>query len=569
MEAKTLSEARSFPWHKHYPAEVPYEINPHQYESVIDLLEQSIKKYGPLPAFDCMGTSISYSELNYLTQNFAAFLQHELGLKAGTRIAIQLPNLLQYPIAMFGALRAGMIVVTINPLYTTREMKHQFVDSGAEAIVILANFADKLEKILPETSIKHVIITELGDLLGGVKKVLVNGIVKYIKKMVPRYHIPGALSFNKTLNIGNQHIFQQVAIKGENTAFLQYTGGTTGVSKGAVLSHTNVVANVEQLSTWLLGDLRSGREIMITAVPLYHIYGLSVNCLMMIKLGARNVLIPNPRDMKGFIRELKKYPFTLITGLNTLYNGLLNHPDIDEVDFSHLSITSASGMAMQKDIAERWEKKTGVPVCEGYGLTETSGALTSNSAKSGQQRIGTIGVPIPSVKVMIANDEGKEVPLGQPGEIYAKGPQILKEYWNNPEETDKVFTKDGWFKTGDIGVMDTDGFISIVDRKKELIIVSGFNVYPNEIENVVSGHEKVQEVGAVGVADARTTEAVKIFVVKKDASLTKEELIVYCRQHLTAYKVPRHIEFRDELPKSNVGKILRRLLKEDSLQEGV
>lgn len=559
-------EVKTFSWFKQYPEGIPHEIDPHQYTSLVDLLEQCIKEYGPLPSFVCMGATITFDDLDRLPCNFAAYLQQDLGLSKGDRIAIQMPNLLQYPIAMLGALRAGLIVVNVNPLYTAREMKHQFNDSGAVAVIILANFAYNLEKILADTSIKHIVVTEIGDQLGGLKKTIVNSVVKYIKKMVPAYHLPTAVKFNDALKRGSQRTFKRVAMQGSDTAFLQYTGGTTGVSKGAVLSHTNLISNMEQISAWMSVRLEKRIETMITALPLYHIYALTVNCLAMMKIGARNVLITNPRDMKGFIKELKKYPFTVITGLNTLYNGLVNHPDFDGVDFSHLKITSAGGMAMQTSVAEHWKKKTGVPVAEGYGLTETSPVLTSNIPLAGHVRIGTIGIPVPSTQIMIVNDEGVEVPVGEPGEIYAKGPQVMSGYWNRPEETKHVFTDDGWFKTGDIGVINEDGFFKIVDRKKEMINVSGFNVYPNEIEDVVSGHEKVLEVGAIGVPDARSTEVVKIFVVKKDPSLTEEELLGYCKENLTAYKVPKHIEFRKELPKSNVGKILRRLLQEDTVE---
>ncbi|MEQ9441471.1 MAG: AMP-binding protein [Cyclobacteriaceae bacterium] len=559
-------EVKTFSWFKQYPEGIPHEIDPHQYTSLVDLLEQCIKEYGPLPSFVCMGATITFDDLDRLSCNFAAYLQQDLGLSKGDRIAIQMPNLLQYPIAMLGALRAGLIVVNVNPLYTAREMKHQFNDSGAVAVIILANFAYNLEKILADTSVKHIVVTEIGDQLGGLKKTIVNSVVKYIKKMVPAYHLPTAVKFNDALKRGSQRTFKRVAMQGSDTAFLQYTGGTTGVSKGAVLSHTNLISNMEQISAWMSVRLEKRIETMITALPLYHIYALTVNCLAMMKIGARNVLITNPRDMKGFIKELKKYPFTVITGLNTLYNGLVNHPDFDGVDFSHLKITSAGGMAMQTSVAEHWKKKTGVPVAEGYGLTETSPVLTSNIPLAGHVRIGTIGIPVPSTQIMIVNDEGVEVPVGEPGEIYAKGPQVMSGYWNRPEETKHVFTDDGWFKTGDIGVINEDGFFKIVDRKKEMINVSGFNVYPNEIEDVVSGHEKVLEVGAIGVPDARSTEVVKIFVVKKDPSLTEEELLGYCKENLTAYKVPKHIEFRKELPKSNVGKILRRLLQEDTVE---
>lgn len=559
-------EVQTSPWFQHYPEGAPHEINPSQYSSLADFLESCIKEYGSLTAFECMGASITFDELDRLSQDFAAYLQEDLRLEKGSRLAIQMPNLLQYPIAMLGALRAGIVVVNTNPLYTAREMKHQFNDSGADAIVILANFAHNLEKILSDTSIKHVIVTEIGDQLGGLKKTIVNAVVKYIKKMVPKYNLPTAVKFNDALKRGSQRSFARVTLKGEDTAFLQYTGGTTGVSKGAVLSHTNLIANMEQISVWMSVRLEKRKETMITALPLYHIYSLTVNCFAMMKIGAKNVLITNPRDMKGFIKELKKHPFSVITGLNTLYNGMLNHPDFDTVDFSHLKVTSAGGMAMQKAVAERWKSKTGIPVAEGYGLTETSPVLTSNIPLADAVRLGTIGIPVPSTQIIIANDDGKEVATGEPGEIYAKGPQVMSGYWNRPDETKNVFTEDGWFKTGDIGVMDQDGFIRIVDRKKEMINVSGFNVYPNEIEDVVSGHEKVLEVGAIGVPDERSTEVVKICVVKRDASLTEEELRLFCKENMTAYKVPKYIEFRSELPKSNVGKILRRLLKEDNTE---
>ncbi len=558
-------EAQISPWFQHYPEGIPQEINPKQYESLVDLVETCIEEYGSRTAFECMGAAITFNELDQLSKHFAAFLQQDLKLKKGDRIAIQMPNLLQYPIAMLGALRAGLIVVNTNPLYTAREMKHQFNDAGVEAVVILANFAYNLEKILPETSIKHVIITEIGDQLGGLKKVLVNAVVKYVKKMVPKYSLPNTIAFNDTLKSGKKSSFTRVGLAGKDTAFLQYTGGTTGVSKGAVLTHANLVANMEQISAWMSVGLSKAEETMITALPLYHIYALTVNCFSMMKIGAKNVLITNPRDMKGFIKELKKHPFTVVTGVNTLYNGMLNHPDFDSVDFSHLKVTSAGGMAVQKAIAERWQAKTGIPIAEGYGLTETSPVLTSNIPMVGRERIGTIGIPLPSTQLIIANDNEEEVPIGEPGEIYAKGPQVMDGYWNRPNETKEVFTQDGWFKTGDIGVMDQDGFIRIVDRKKEMINVSGFNVYPNEIEDVVSGHDKVLEVGAIGVPDDRSTEVVKICVVKKDESLTEEELKAYCKENMTAYKVPRYVEFRSELPKSNVGKILRRLLKEENM----
>lgn len=549
-------------WYKHYPKGVPEEIDPHRYKSLVDLLDECIRKYGDLPAFECMGKVISFNELDTLSLDFAAFLQNEAQLQKGDRVALQMPNVLQYPVALLGALRAGLVVVNTNPLYTSREMEYQFKDSVAKAVVILTNFAYNLEKILANTDIETVIVTDIGDMLGGIKGRVVNFVVKHIKKMVPPYKLPGAFKFNDVLKHGSQLKLEKPDIRGSDTAFLQYTGGTTGVSKGAILSHTNMVANMEQIVVWMSVRLEERKETMITALPLYHIYALTVNCLSILRIGGKNVLITNPRDMKAFIKELKKQPFSVITGVNTLYNALLNQTDFAKLDFSHLKVASAGGMAVQNVVAEKWKKLTGTPLAEGYGLTETAPVLTTNPI-DGTERISTIGVPVPSTQIMIADDEGKEVPQGQAGEIYAKGPQVMSGYWHKEEETKLVFSDDGWFKTGDIGVMDEDGFFRIVDRKKEMINVSGFNVYPNDIENIVAGHEKVLEVGAVGISDSRSTEVVKIFVVKKDPGLTEEELMAYCRDNMTAYKVPKYIEFRNELPKSNIGKVLRRILKEE------
>lgn len=550
------------PWFKNYP-DIPQEIDPHHYASLVDLLDECIRKYADLPAFECMGATITFKELDTLSLQFAAFLQQEARLQKGDRIALQMPNMLQYPVAMLGALRAGAIVVNTNPLYKPREMQHQFEDSGAKAIVILANFASNLEQILPHTAIETVIITEIGDMLGSIKGKVVNFVVKKIKKMVPAYQLPQAVPFKKALKQGSRLTLKKVAIEGKDTAFLQYTGGTTGVSKGAALSHTNMIANMEQIAACMSVRLEERIETMITALPLYHIYALTVNCLSIMKIGGKNVLVTNPRDMDAFLKELRKQPFTAITGVNTLYNALLHQPAFAQLDFSHLKVASAGGMAVQKSVAEEWKRVTGITLTEGYGLTETAPVLTTNPC-DGTARIGTIGMPVPNTDLIIVDEEGKKVPIGQPGEIYAKGPQVMKGYWNKAEETRHVFSPDGWFKTGDIGIMDEDGYIRIVDRKKEMINISGFNVYPNDIENIVAGHSKVLEVGAIGVPDDRSTEAVKIFVVKKDPSLTREELMAYCRENMTAYKVPKHIEFREELPKSNVGKILRRMLREDT-----
>jgi long-chain acyl-CoA synthetase len=547
-------------WHDQYPKGVAYEVNS-RYNSLIDLFDDSVAKYGTLVAYENMGVQMTYHELDRLSYNFASYLINVAGLKKGDRLAIQLPNLLQYPVALFGALRAGVTVVNTNPLYTPREMEHQFKDSGATAVVILANFASNLEQIIKNTSVKTVIITEIGDLFGGLKGTITNLVVKYVKKMVPAYNLPQAVKINQVLKEGSKAKFDKPKAEGSDIAFIQYTGGTTGVSKGAMLTHTNVIANMEQMSEWMKPRLKEREETMITALPLYHIFALTLNCLVMVKMGAKSVLITNPRDMKAFIKELNKQQFTLMTGVNTLFNGLLNQPDFANLNFSHLKLAAGGGMAVQKAVAEKWKKVTGSSIVEGYGLTETSPVLSCNPI-DGRERIGTIGIPIPSTEMMIADDDGNEVPIGQPGEIFAKGPQVFPGYYQRPEETAKVF-HNGWFKTGDVGIMEADGYIRIVDRKKEMILVSGFNVYPNEVEEVIAMHPKVLEVGVRGVADDKTTEAVKAFIVKKDESLTAEEIIAFCRKEMTSYKVPKLISFKKELPKSNVGKILRRLLADD------
>ncbi len=549
-------------WLKSYPEGIPENINPDAYSSLVDFLQECTSKYGDLPAFENMGKSVSYQELDRLSTDFAAFLQYNTSLRKGDRVAIQMPNLLQYPIVMMGIIKAGLVVVNTNPLYTAREMEHQFKDSGAKALVILENFACHLEKILSNTNLKTVVVTKIGDQLGGLKGALVNFVVKRIKKMVPAYNIPGAVMYKEALEKGSAVKMKAVEIKNTDVAFLQYTGGTTGVAKGAVLTHRNIIANMEQISAFLYTGLKDREEVIITALPLYHVYALTVNCLSMMKIGAKNVLITNPRDMPAFMKELKKNPFTVITGVNTLYNGMLNQPEFKKLDFSRLKIVSAGAMAVQKAVAERWKHATGIPIAEGYGLSETSPVLTTNPV-DGTGRLGTIGIPVPSTDIVIIDDAGKKVALDVPGEICAKGPQVMKEYWNQPKETAKVFTSDGWFKTGDIGVMDEDGYLRIVDRKKEMINVSGFKVFPNDVENTIASHEKVLEVGAIGVPDERSAEVVKVFIVKKDESLTEEEIIAYCKDNMTAYKVPKYVEFRKELPKSNVGKILRRKLKEE------
>jgi long-chain acyl-CoA synthetase len=554
-----------FPWFQHYPASVPREVNYESYSSVVDLFDESVKKYGDAVAYECMGKTVSYSELDRLSSHFANYLSEELKLKKGTRVAIQMPNILQYPVAMFGSLKAGMVVVNTNPLYTPSEMKHQFNDSGAEVIVIVENFAANLEKIRNDIAAKHIIVTELGDLLGGLKGTIVNLVVKHVKKMVPAFSLPGSVTFRKVLAKGKGYTFKPTKLTLEDSAYLQYTGGTTGVSKGAELTHGNIVANMEQISAWMKPKLREREEIVITALPLYHIFALTVNCLAMLKIGAYNVLITNPRDMKSFIGDLAKKKFTVITGVNTLFNGLLNQEAFKALDFTGLKIAVGGGMAVQKATAEKWKAVTGVPLAEGYGLTETSPVASCNPI-DGTERLGTIGLPLPNTELMVADDDGNPIPIGERGEILIKGPQVMKGYWNRAEETAQVM-HGAWFKSGDIGVMDADGFVKIVDRKKEMILVSGFNVYPNEVENVIASCPGVTEVGVIGMPDDKSTERVIAYVVKKDASVSAEKVIAHCKESLTNYKVPKEVHFVDELPKSNVGKILRRKIKEAHIEK--
>jgi len=551
----------AFPWFDKYPPGVPTEIDPSRYQSVLELFEESVKQFSDLPAYENMGKQLTYGEVDQLSKDFAAFLQEGTSLQKGDRIAIQMPNLLQYPVVMFGAIRAGMVVVNTNPLYTSREMQHQFDDSGAKAVVVLANFAHNLQKILDKTSIETVIVTEIGDMLGGFKGQIVNWMVKNVKKMVPRYHLPSAIKFKSTLKAGARFTYTRPEIESSDIAFLQYTGGTTGVSKGAMLTHRNIVANMEQISGWMMPQLKDKEETVITALPLYHIFALTVNCLAMLKIGATNILITNPRDMSAFIKELGAHRFTVITGVNTLFNGLLNQASFANLDFSALKITVGGGMAVQKAVALKWEEVTGVPLAEGYGLTEASPVLSCNPI-DGSEKLGTIGLPLPSTEIKIFSESGEEVALGEVGELCAKGPQVMAGYWQRPEESDKTMMGE-WLKTGDMAVAAEDGFFSIVDRKKDMILVSGFNVYPNEVEDVIATHPKVLEVAAIGVADAKSTEAVKVFIVKKEDSLTPDEVRSYCREQMTAYKCPKHVEFRNELPKTNVGKILRKILKEE------
>ncbi len=553
------------PWHSNYPENVPYEINPDVFESIPDMVEQSIDSYQNLVSFENLGKEITFNELGSLIDQFASFLQNHTNLKKGDRIAIQMPNLLQYPICIFGALKAGMVVVNTNPLYTPSEMLHQFNDSGARAVVVLENFASHLEEIIKETQIETVLVAKIGDMIGGIKGGVINFVVKNIKKMVPSYGLPDAIPFIKALRLGSEKKADKVEIVNSDLAFLQYTGGTTGVSKGAMLTHRNVIANVEQLLIWMRhGGMEERKEIFITPLPMYHIFALTCNALMTVRMGARNLLVTNPRDMKAFLKDLKRHQWTVMTGVNTLFNGLLSQPTFKDLDFSKVKFSFAGGMALQKYVADKWKEVTGTPVSEGYGLTETSPVLTSNPLFKDAES-GYIGMPIPSTEIKILDDDCNEVKVGDRGELCAKGPQVFLGYWNRPEETKNCFHKD-WFKTGDIAVMDERGFFKIVDRKKEMILVSGFNVYPNEIEDCIALNDKVLEVGAIGVPDAKSTEVVKVYIVKGDQSLTEEEIRAHCEENLTNYKRPKYIAFTNELPKSNVGKILRRVIKENDLE---
>ncbi len=547
-------------WLKSYPAGIPADIDVDEFASLGALFENSAGQFGSRTAYINMDKAVSYAELDRLTRDFAAYCQSVLGLERGARIAVMMPNVLQYPICIFGALRAGLTVVNCNPLYTPRELEHQLNDSGAEAIVVVENFAHVLQEVLSRTGVKHIVVTGLGDMLGTVKGGLVNFVVRHVKKLVPAFSLPQATGFKTALSRGAAAAFTPVAVNHDDIAFLQYTGGTTGVAKGAMLSHGNIIANLQQAHAWLKPYLAEGREIIITALPLYHIFALTANCLTFLKVGATNVLITNPRDIPGFVKELAKYPFTTITGVNTLFNALLNDPGFAKLDFSKLNVSLGGGMAVQRAVAEKWKQVTGNTLIEAYGLTETSPAVTINPLNLAAYN-GSIGLPVPSTEVAIRDDEGRDLALGEAGELCVRGPQVMKGYWNRPDETAKVIMADGFLRTGDVAVIDEKGFIRIVDRKKDMILVSGFNVYPNEIEAVVAMHPGVLEVAAVGVPDEKSGEAVKIFVVKRDESLTAEALIAYCRENLTGYKVPRQVEFRSELPKTNVGKILRRALR--------
>lgn len=548
------------PWLSQYPDYIKPDIDPPKLPSLVEMFDASGKQHPDRPAFENMDKTISYSELDTLSNHFAAFLQNDCGLKPGDRLVIQMPNLLQFPVAMLAAMKAGLILVNTNPLYTPREMEHQFRDSGATAIVILANFANNLEKIIGNTSLKTVIVTEIGDLFGGLKKVITNFVVKNVKKMVPAYSLPGAIPFNTALEKGKKSQVKRHQWRKDETAFLQYTGGTTGLSKGAELTHNNVMSNIAQMMPFISvtrkGPLAPG-DVAIIPLPMYHIFALTAS-FVFASNGMKSLLVTNPRDFDGFIKILKKKPFHSFIGVNTLFNALLNHPKFNEINFSEIKCCTAGGMALQEIVFKRWLEKTGVTISEGYGLSETSPVLTYQIA--GKERMGSIGVPVSSTDIKMMDDDGREVPQGEPGELCAKGPQVFKGYWQ--KDNSNVFWPGGWFKTGDVAIVDPDGFIRIVDRKKDMILVSGFNVYPNEVEGVLATHPKVLEVAAIGVKDPQCGEVVKIVVVKRDQSLTEEELIEFCKQNLTGYKRPKFIEFRTEIPKTNVGKILRRALRE-------
>jgi long-chain acyl-CoA synthetase len=548
-------------WLKSYPPGVPAEIDVNEYASLREVLEESCSKFGSRPAYSCMGRTITFAELDRLSAAFGAFLQGR-GLTKGARVALMMPNVLQYPVCLFGILRVGCAVVNVNPLYTPRELEHQLNDSGAEMIIVVENFAHTLAEVLSKMEVKHVLVTTIGEML-GLKGVLVDFVLRHVKKMIPPWDIPGAMRLSDALAEGGRRKLEPVAIGHEDIAFLQYTGGTTGVAKGAMLLHRNIIANLLQAGAWVKPFLGNKRHVVITPLPLYHIFSLTANCLIFMTLGAENVLITNPRDVSGLVKEMSKHSFTAITGVNTLFNALLNNAEFQKLDFSTLQMTLGGGTAVQKAVAERWEKVTGKALIEAYGLTETSPAATINPLDLPEYN-GAIGLPISSTDLVLRDDDGNEVALGERGEICIKGPQVMAGYWKQPEETAKIIDRDGWLATGDIGVVDERGYVRIVDRKKDMILVSGFNVYPNEIEAVVAMHPGVLECAAVGVPDVKSGEAVKLFVVKKDPALTAEALLAHCREQLTGYKCPRDVEFRTELPKTNVGKILRRELRDEA-----
>jgi long-chain acyl-CoA synthetase len=555
-------------WLKSYPPGVPAEINPDQYTSLVHLLEESFQKYAQNNAYVCMDKFLTYAELDECSKRLAGWLQSR-GMAKGARVAVMMPNVLQYPIAIAAILRAGYTVVNVNPLYTPRELEHQLKDSGAEAIIVLENFAHTVEQVLKNTQVRHVVVASMGELLGGAKGMLVNFVVRNVKKMVPDFALPNMVRFKDALAQGGKMPFTRATLSSSDVAFLQYTGGTTGVSKGATLTHRNIIANVLQAEAWAEPANSQPPHVefqtIVCALPLYHIFALTACALWGMRAGALNILIPNPRDIPGFIKELGKYKVTMLPAVNTLYNALVNHPDFASLDFSHLKTANGGGMAVQQAVNDKWRQITGKSIIEGYGLSETSPVATCNrSDETGFT--GSIGLPVPSTDIAILDDDGNPVALGQPGEIAIRGPQVMAGYWNRPDETAKVMTADGFFKSGDIGTMDERGYVKIVDRKKDMILVSGFNVYPNELEGVIAGHPGVLECAVVGVPDEHSGEAVKVFVVRKDPALTEAALMDYCKQQFTGYKKPKYIEFRDELPKTNVGKILRRALRDEQQQ---
>jgi len=552
-------------WLKHYPSGVPAEVDLSRAASLTDVLEQSCRRFADLPAFSNMGTSMSYAELDRRSRAFGAWLQQQADLERGDRVALMMPNLLQYPVAMFGALRAGMTVVNVNPLYTARELQHQLQDSGAKVIVVLENFAHTLQEVLDRTAVRHVVSTRIGDMLSFPSGLVVNLAAKYLKGMVPSWHIPQAVEFAEALARGGRGTLRSVAVGPQDIAFLQYTGGTTGVPKGAMLTHANMVANLEQTAAWIGQNLREGGEIIVTALPLYHVFALTTNLLTFFKLGAHNVLITNPRDIDGLIKELKRVPFTVITGVNTLFNAMLNAPGIREINAGALKVAVAGGMAVQRAVADRWQQLFGVPLIEGYGLTETSPIVCANPLDT-KAFEGSIGLPLPSTDVWIRDEQGGELPVGEIGEICVRGPQVMRGYWNNPEETRNVLSADRWLRTGDLGFMNEQGFVKLVDRRKDMIVVSGFKVFPNEIEDVAAAHPDVLEAAAIGVPNPHSGDAVALVVVLRRPGLTAGDLIAHCRRHLTAYKVPQEVVFRDApLPKTNIGKILRRQIRDEEL----
>ncbi|TVP58625.1 MAG: long-chain fatty acid--CoA ligase [Halomonadaceae bacterium] len=544
-----------------YPAGIPAEVDTNQYTDMLDVFEQSVKKFADKPAFSGVGVTLTFADMDRLTRDFAAYLQNNTNLKPGDRIALQMPNIPQYPVMVYGAMRAGLVVVNTNPLYTTREMEHQFNDSGAKALVVLANMAYNVEKVLPNTGLEHVFVTEIADFHKPLKRLLMNTVVKHVKKMVPAYNLPDAIPLTQVLKEGANQQHQKVTVQPDDIAVLQYTGGTTGVAKGAMLTHRNLVSNLLQCKPLLLAELKEGQETIIAPLPLYHIYSFTMNCGLLMATGNHSVLIPNPRDIPGFVKELQNWKFTCFMGLNTLFVALCNNEDFRKLDFSHLKITVAGGMALTTSTAKLWQDVTGGQVTEGYGLTETSPVATLNPPMGIQ--IGTIGMPLPSTLLKTIDDDGKDQAIGEAGELCIKGPQVMKGYWQRPEETAKSIDEDGWFKTGDVAVIQEDGYVRIVDRKKDMILVSGFNVYPNEIEDVVTGHPKILECAAVGIPDEKSGEAVKVYAVASDPSVTEKEIRDFCRENMTAYKVPKTVEFRDDLPKTNVGKILRRELRDE------